>query len=244
MALGKALYFSDGDTVDYTPSSAATGGTPAQITGGLVGVPGENIAAGIKGSARVKGIHNIVATSAVGNIGDNVWWDADGDPVGGVSGSGAATTIASAGDFWIGTLAAAHAAAEGRAQVDLNKANPDVPHWPNRVHETVSDDLTLDVEDIGKVLHVDTDAKTITLAAVATGLDVIIINDGADAGVAVNISPDANDKIHGQNIAGTDNKDLINTKTTAIRSDWVHLNGDVATGLSIVDKRGIWATES
>ena len=75
-------------------------------------------------------------------------------------------------------------------------------------------------------------------------MDVIIQNDGADGTVLVAISPNSNDLITGINMAGTDNKDHLNTKATAIRGDWVHLTGnDNATGWVIVGQRGTWATE-
>ena len=51
-------------------------------------------------------------------------------------------------------------------------------------------------------------------------------------------------KIMGADVAGTDNKDQINTKTTAIRGDWMHLVGDGSNGWYIVGKRGTWAEES
>jgi hypothetical protein len=39
------------------------------------------------------------------------------------------------------------------------------------VRETISADKTLDAEDSGKLFWVDTDAKIITLPAIAAGLD-------------------------------------------------------------------------
>ncbi len=236
-------HYKDGLALDHTPAAALTAGQMLQVAG-MAAIAITDIAASILGAVQITGLIKAAAAAVVGNAGDVVWWDEDGDPVGGTAGSGAATTIAANGDFAIGSLGAALAAADGEAITRLNEYAPDRPSWPNRVHETVSDDLTLDAEDSGKVLHVDTDAKTITLPATATAVDVIIVNDGADAGVAVNIDPDANDRIFGQNIAGDENKDLINTKTTAIRGDFVHIVGGDAVGYRILEKRGIWATES
>lgn len=112
-------------------------------------------------------------------------------------------------------------------------------------YETVSDDKTLDVQDNGKVLFVDTDAKTVTLPAVATGLSVTIVNIGAFGTVAVNVSPQAADLIHAPDIPGTDNKDHINTKATAQRGDLVKVVGGlVSTGYNVVDQKGVWAQEA
>ena len=159
----KARIFKSGNAVDYTPASAVTGGTPTQIAGGLVGVPNQDVAASATAGFRVEGVFNIACTVAVGNAGDNVWWDANGSPYGGTALSGACTTIASDGDFWLGILAEDSGATDADSKVILNVENPDLPAWVSRVHETVSADLTLDVQDSGKVLHVDTDAKVITL---------------------------------------------------------------------------------
>lgn len=112
------------------------------------------------------------------------------------------------------------------------------------VYETVSVDVTLDIEDNGKVLFVDTDAKTVTLPAVATPVNCTIVNIGAYGTVAVNVSPAAADKIHAPNIAGTDNKDLINTKATAQRGDLVQIRTGDANGWVVSDLKGVWAKEA
>ncbi len=112
-------------------------------------------------------------------------------------------------------------------------------------YETKSANYTIDIQDTGKVLFVDTDAKTITLPAVATAGAYTIVNIGAFGAVAVNVSPDAADLIHAPDIAGTDNKDHINTKATAQRGDLVRLVGGlVATGWVVTHQRGTWAQEA
>ena len=110
--------------------------------------------------------------------------------------------------------------------------------------EAVADNKTLDAQDVGKLFYVTADAKTITLPATAAGLGpIVIMNGGADAGVAVNVSPNANDKIMGPDVAGTDDKDQINTKATAKRGDFIVITGDGSVGWYISAKRGAWAEE-
>lgn len=112
-------------------------------------------------------------------------------------------------------------------------------------YETISANKTLDIEDNGKVFFVDTDAKTITLPAVATPVDCTIVNIGAYGGVAVNVSPAAADMIHAPDIAGTNDKDHINTKATAQRGDLVQISsgaGD-ANGWIVRNQIGTWAQE-
>ncbi len=112
------------------------------------------------------------------------------------------------------------------------------------VRETVSANKTLDAEDTGKTLFVDTDATTTTLPATATALNCKIVNLGAFGAVAVNLSPQAADKVHGPDIAGTDNKDLINTKATARRGDYAVLEFGHADGPVVTELKGTWAEEA
>jgi hypothetical protein len=112
------------------------------------------------------------------------------------------------------------------------------------VRETVAGALTLDIEDNGKAFFVTADAGVITLPAVATPVNCAIVNAGPFGTVLVSVSPDAADKIRGPNLAGTNNKDLLNTKATAKRGDYVTLVVGDADGGLVQSMRGTWATES
>ena len=111
------------------------------------------------------------------------------------------------------------------------------------VYETVSANLTLDIQDNGKVFFVDTDAKVITLPAVATPVNCTIVNIGAFGTILVAVSPNSADMIHAPNIAGTDDKDLLNTKATAQRGDLVQIRTGDANGWVVSDMKGVWAKE-
>ena len=240
----KAKNFKKGEYIDYAPSgSAVVAGDPVQVAG-IAGICATDIADGVQGAAQVGDIVKIVAAAAVGNVGDPVGWDADGDPYGGTAGTGAATTVLSAIDFLLGSLVVAKGATDTHLYARLNKYPVDRPVFANRIHETKSDDYTVDAEDSGKVIHIDTDAKTITLPATTVGLKATFVNDGADGAVAINLSPNAADKIMGPDIAGADDKDLINTKGTAKRGDFVTLVGDGASGWFVTEIRGTLATDA
>lgn len=118
-----------------------------------------------------------------------------------------------------------------------------VDPWAGYICETVADDKTLDVEDTGKAFFVTVDAKTITLPATAVAIICAIVNMGAFGTVAVNVSPNASDKIMGPDIAGADNKDLINTKATANRGDFVRVRLGHADGPMVEQLVGTWATQ-
>jgi hypothetical protein len=115
---------------------------------------------------------------------------------------------------------------------------------PNKCRETKSANYTVDAQDSGKIIYVDTDAKTITLPATDAGLTLTLVNAGADGAVALTISPNSSDKIMGFDITAADDKDLVNTKATARRGDFVTLVGDGADGWFILGMRGTWARES
>lgn len=125
------------------------------------------------------------------------------------------------------------------AQIDVTGLEPRAP-----INETVSANKTLDAEDVGKWMEVNTDAVVITLPATAAGLVFRIRNVGADGAVGINVSPQALDKIMGPDIAGVDNKDLINTKATAKKGDYVILIADGVNGYFVLDINGTWAAEA
>lgn len=111
--------------------------------------------------------------------------------------------------------------------------------------ETVSDNKTLDAGDSGVVQVVTVDAKTITLPATAIGLSYTIRNGGANGAVAVTISPNSNDMIVGNGFTGANDKDVVNTKATAKKGDYIKLIGDGTTGVgwNVVEVVGTWARE-
>ena len=117
------------------------------------------------------------------------------------------------------------------------------PYGDYTIRETISANKTLDIEDNGKIFFVDTDATITTLPATATPVNAKIVNIGAYGAVAVNLSPQAVDKVQGPDLPGTDNKDLINTKATAKRGDFVVLTTGDANGPVVAELRGTWATE-
>ena len=129
----------------------------------------------------------------------------------------------------------------GVVEVQFDAVN-NVDPYEGYVRELVSDDLTLNIEDNGKALFVDTDAKTITLLtyAAATALDVLIVNLGAFGTVAVAVDPAAGDKTAGPNDTGADGGIATNTKATARRGDCIHLQSGGDDGYIVKKMKGIW----
>lgn len=116
--------------------------------------------------------------------------------------------------------------------------------WAGRVKETLSAATkTLDAQDTGKVIFC-TVTTVVTLPVTATALDNVTLVCMAPFGTAqISADPNANDKVMGPDLAGVDNKDLINTQATARRGDFVTLRAGHADGFTVTDLRGIWAAE-
>lgn len=110
--------------------------------------------------------------------------------------------------------------------------------------ELKSANFTADIQDSGKVIVIDTDAVVVTLPATAAGGKIRFLNIGAFGTVGFSLSPASTDKVQGPDIAGTDNKDLINTKATARRGDYVDLIFGETDGPYVAAMRGTWATEA
>lgn len=98
--------------------------------------------------------------------------------------------------------------------------------------------------DSGKTFTTETDGQVFTLPSIAIGNTVTFVNMAPDGTAGVSISPAALDGI---TYAGssTDDKDLINTKATAKRGDYVTLASlDGVVAWQVVDVRGVWAKEA
>lgn len=114
------------------------------------------------------------------------------------------------------------------------------------LRETLSGTKTFDAEDCGKLFCVDADGDddALTLPAIATGLSgITIMAIGAFGTTKVKISPNASDMVLGPDITGQDDKDLILTKATQRRGDYVTLIAGDADGYMATELRGTWVRE-
>jgi len=233
----KATFVQEGVMIDYTPGSAVSAGDVV-VQGDLVGVAKSDIAASRQGALAISGVFDVTKGSAVFTAGQAVYWDDTND---------AASPDGSVGKLMgIAVEAAATGVSTVRVRLVHDPGQTEMlpPCMVDKVFEDVADNKTLDIQDVGKVMNVTADAKTITLPAVAAGLEYVIRNGGASGTVLVTVSPNANDKIMGADLAGVDNKDRLNTKATAIIGDYLHLTYGGATGWMVVSERGIWAAEA
>ena len=118
---------------------------------------------------------------------------------------------------------------------------------------TVTGDIS--ETDLGNDHNVATDAITIGLPLITSGSlgsTVFFRNTGADAAVKLVISPKDTNKIIGSitlaatvfSASGVLDKDLENTKATALKGDWVALRAVSLTEWYIIGGQGIWASEA
>ena len=114
---------------------------------------------------------------------------------------------------------------------------------------------SLTEDQSGSTINVGTDALTFALPAITAdnlGMKFKFRNTGADAAVALTISPAAADGINGtvanaaaDSVAsGVVDKDLVNTKATANTMDWVEIVAVSLTKWAITGGVGIWASEA
>ena len=120
---------------------------------------------------------------------------------------------------------------------------------------TVTTSTDIGANQAGEEFNVGTDALTLTLPKIYStnlGMEFTFRNIGADGNNIITISPNAADGVNGSiaNAAadsvasGTVNKDIINTKATANKGDWITIKAVALTAWYITGGVGIWASEA
>jgi predicted RecA/RadA family phage recombinase len=139
--MAQATFVQDGRSIDHTPVSAVVAGQVV-VQGPLVGIAKGAIAAGALGALAVEGVFDIVQAAVTFAVGQAVYWDADGDPVGGTQGTGAAVESAT-GNTFMGFALAATLATDETVRVALRS-----------VESSAAETLSLgDLGDVGAVAY-------------------------------------------------------------------------------------------
>lgn len=112
-------YVQEGQVIPFTASGAKTSGQVV-VVGSIVGIAMGDVANGAAGQLAIEGVFDVPAATAEITVGAAVYWDADGNPVGGMAGSGAATATDTANTL-MGHAIAAKAAAGGTVRVKLGR---------------------------------------------------------------------------------------------------------------------------
>jgi predicted RecA/RadA family phage recombinase len=240
-------YLQEGLSIDHTPVGAVYAGSIIQV-GALSAFAQRDIAAAALGAVQVAGVIRGPYVGGIANVGDNVWWDANGTPYGSGVADGAFTCNGAAGDWWAGTLVKAAVAADTTCDIALNKVNPNLPPWTNKAHVTTAADLTLvGATHNGKVVHVTDDGghdTAVTLPIGVAGMEYIIQLDEADATMTLHVDLNGNETIEG-NLAVAATELAHNTIGTSKRGDFLHLVCETNALLwRCVQKRGTWVSSA
>lgn len=94
----QATFISEGCSIEHTPVSAVAAGAVV-LVGTVPGIAKRPIAAGELGALHIDGVFAVVKKTGALTAGDAIYWDVDGDPVGGEAGSGAASGTAADGNL-------------------------------------------------------------------------------------------------------------------------------------------------
>ena len=132
-------------------------------------------------------------------------------------------------------------------------SNDEVRNQVAQSYYTATGDIS--EADLGNDHNVAVDALTIGIPLITSGnlgCTIFFRNTGADAAVKLVISPKDTNKIIGSmtqaaavfSASGVLDKDLENTKTTALKGDWVALRAVSLTEWYIIGGQGIWVSES
>lgn len=184
--MAQATFVQEGESIDYTPVAAVESGQVV-VQNSLVGITRSPIAAGALGSLATVGVFDVVKATGAINGGAAVYWDADGDPVGGVAGTGAATTTAE-GNTFMGKATIAAGADDETVRVRLEG----VASASNTIHQDLTnviddpgDGEAIPVADSGTCQIVTGDAETRTLAAPTDVGQVLCLTMKTDGGNCV-----------------------------------------------------------
>lgn len=181
----KAEFQQAGSAIDHTPVAAVDAGEVI-VAGNDLRIARLDMAAGIKGALHVDGgVYSIQHGADIIADGALVYWDADGDPVGGTAGTGCATGTA-AGNLPIGLAVGAVIATDARVivrKVSLARLNP-----LQNIIADPGNGGAIPVTASGSVNIVTTAAQTRTIAAPAERgllLSLCMKTDGGDCVITV-----------------------------------------------------------
>ena len=132
-------------------------------------------------------------------------------------------------------------------------SNDDVRNQVGQSYYTATGDVS--EGDIGNDHNVAVDGLTIGIPLITSGnlgCTIFFRNTGADAANDVVVSPKDSNKIIGGmtqaaavfHTSGALGKDVINTKATSKKGDWIALRAVSLTEWYIIGGQGIWASEA
>lgn len=229
----QAQVYATGEMIDYTPGTAKVTGEVV-VQNGLPGVVVAPIAANELGALKVQGEMKIAKATGAISAGNAVYWDADGDPVGGTAGSGAATTTSS-GNTLLGYATLARLSADTHAYVNLNRqASVTIGGLPNAITDP-GDAGAIPVTASGYCPIVTAGSETRTLAAPSFIGQQLLLYIKTDGGTCVITVASAINQTGNNTITMADVRDTINLVAVESGSNKVwHVVSNDGAALSTV----------
>jgi predicted RecA/RadA family phage recombinase len=185
----QARFVSTGVRLDYTPSADVSAGDVI-LVGSQLGVASTDIPSGSLGTLITEGLMDVVKINEQQTAGSVVYWDADGNPYGGVAGTGGLTTTSSGNTPFGIVQATAGATAQTVRVHKLETLAATIT-----VHETLSTVITdpgasgaIPVTGSGHVDLVTATAETRTIAAPTFKGQQLLVSlktDGGDCTITV-----------------------------------------------------------
>ena len=226
--------FSEGRSIRFTPSADVAAGEIIDL-GGLVGYVSSPAAANIEASLQVDGEVTVIKSGSSGpvfSVGELVYYDRTNK----LAKKGGTNQVL------IGVCTKAAETTDTSVRVLLGNATM-VPGWFDKVFEDLSlagGSKTLDNEDCGKVMNVTVGHATnvITLPATVNGFEYVI-RSAYSGGLAIQVSPNAADRIEGADLTLADDVDRKLAAGAAKQGDYLHILG-TPNGWSIRAYRGSW----
>jgi len=207
----QARFVQEGNSIDYTPVAAVAAGDVV-VQGALVGVAKLDIEAARLGALAIGGLFDFVKATGAITAGAAVYWDADGNPVGGTAGTGALTTTAG-GNTFVGWAVVAAAETDTTARVRLFGSPSVTANHYGPLNNAIADPGNagaIPVTASGYVPIVTTGAETRTLAVPTFAAQELLITMKTDGGDCVITVADPH-------IDGTNNTITLNDAGDTIR---------------------------
>lgn len=191
--MAKAAFSRKADTIDYTATATLAAGDVV-VAGSIVGVAKTGITINTSGALLISGVFRGVKDASVFAVGDRVYWNPTGDPVGGVAGSGAFTAVGG-GNALAGVAVSAALTGDASFDVELNprRTFSRTPVATVAAAGSTNADATLVAEGFTLVTAAD-GTKGVKLPTLAPGASCTIKNGAA---AVLKIYPGTGKQING-----------------------------------------------
>ncbi len=234
----EAIFAQPGTCIDHTPAAAVAAGVIVQL-GDLIGVAKSPIAASALGALAMGGVYDVIKDGTTGPVfalNDPVFYDIVTRLAVRVSGSPGASGV-----IYLGICVAAAGTNEATVRVKFDEAGT-----PGFIKDLTWQDLgagtlTLDVNDIGKVINCT--VLTVITVLTAAAEHEFVIRCAAD-GLLITVSPQGGDKISSPDVTSVNGKDLILAAATSKAGDFIHFQYQAANVWRVTQMRGIWSRET